>query len=69
VTAIHAISFGPVYRFTAFIRRWNGGRLPGYGQPATRAPCSGQRFDPGAGNYFSVPDDGHHLFLNGATAS
>lgn len=69
VTAIHDVSFKAVGRFIPFILRWSGGRFAAYGQAAQPAPCSGQRFDPGAGNYFSVPDDGQHLTLNGAAAS
>jgi hypothetical protein len=34
-------------------------------QPA----CAGHRHDPGAGNYFSIPNDGNHLILSGAAAS
>jgi hypothetical protein len=33
------------------------------------APCSGERHDPGIGNYISVPDDGNHLQLTGIQAS
>jgi hypothetical protein len=28
-----------------------------------------RRYSPGAGSYFSLPDDGQHLFLNGTTSS
>jgi hypothetical protein len=34
-------------------------------QPA----CTEHRHDPGAGNYFSIPNDGRHLTLTGAVAS
>ncbi|HLN39991.1 MAG TPA: hypothetical protein VK337_19590 [Xanthobacteraceae bacterium] len=37
--------------------------------PVTPANCSGQSYSPGAGKYFSLPNDGHHLFLTGVTAS
>jgi hypothetical protein len=33
------------------------------------APCSGERHDPGIGNYILVPDDGNHLQLTGIQAS
>jgi hypothetical protein len=33
------------------------------------APSSGERHDPGIGNYISVPDDGAHLLLTGIQAS
>ena len=69
VIAIHTVSFGPVVRFIPLILRLSASRLTRYGQPAMTAPCTGQRFDPGAGSYFSVPDDGQHLILNGATSS
>jgi hypothetical protein len=39
------------------------------GRPATPPACTGHRHDPGAGKYFSVPNDGRHLILNGVTAS
>jgi predicted phage baseplate assembly protein len=41
------------------------GRMPGNVAP----PCTGQRHDPGTGNYLSVPDDGMHLRLTGRVAS
>jgi hypothetical protein len=37
--------------------------------PTNHPACNAQRFDPGAGAYFSVPDDGQHLTLKEGTAS
>jgi len=37
--------------------------------PVTPANCSGQSYSAGAGKYFSLPNDGQHLFLTGMTAS
>jgi hypothetical protein len=41
------------------------GRLP----VGVAAPCTGERHDPGIGNYISVPDDGSHLLTTGIQAS
>jgi hypothetical protein len=51
----------PRPRFVPFILRRGGGQL-------SNGSSSGVRHDPGTGNYFSVPNDGAHLFLSGALA-
>jgi predicted phage baseplate assembly protein len=68
ITAVHSLSFetGPrfvplrlsVLRLASFLTR------SALAQPS----CGEHRHDPGAGNYFSVPDDGNHLLLSGAVA-
>ena len=55
VTAIQGVTL-----ITAGIRRF---------VPPAAAECAGQSYNPGAGAYFSVPNDGRHLVLNGTTAS
>ena len=69
VTAIHCVSLKVVQLELPIIIRWIPNQLRFNGQPLAQSPCSGQRFDPGAGNYFSVSNDGQHLTLNGAMAS
>ena len=69
VTAVHNLSFSagsamqPVHHAKLM--------LVSYAQRfrIDRAVCTGQQHDPGAGNYFSVPNDGQHLHLSGAVAS
>lgn len=66
VTAIHQVSFtddaGLLVRFGFSLGRFRIIRFV----PAAPSGCSGQRHDPGAGNYFVVPNDGQHLQLSGA---
>ncbi len=44
-------------------------RLLRFGGTATAPGCTGNRHSPGAGKYFSVPDDQLHLILSAAPAS
>jgi len=37
--------------------------------PLRRPVCSGQSYNPGPGKYFSIPNDGQHLFLTGTPTS
>jgi predicted phage baseplate assembly protein len=70
VTAIHDVSFtaeNPLQHI--LLRRFVGNRLTFGGMRAQPVACSGRRWNPGAGSYFSVPNDGQHLKLNGAVAS
>jgi len=70
VLAIHDVSFtsetGLLFYPTIIV----GGRLRRLGGvAAATSGCTGNRHSPGAGNYFSVPNDGQHLKLTGVLAS
>jgi hypothetical protein len=70
VLAIHDVTFTDEtggFFFPIIVFR---SRLPRFrGVPAAAPGCTGNRFDPGNGRYFSVPNDGQHLTLSAAVAS
>jgi hypothetical protein len=67
VSAVHDVVFVTVdERRDILLRRYTGSRLARLGAGAS---CGGRRWNPGPGSYFSVPDDGQHLVLNGPAPS
>jgi hypothetical protein len=67
VTAIQDVVLADINGITFLPLRFNLLRRFIPLSPATA--CSGQSYNPGAGQYFSIPNDGQHLFLTGTTAS
>jgi hypothetical protein len=65
VTAIQDVTLttGSTGRLIPIIRRF----VPP--SDAGEAECTDQTYNPGPGNYFSIPNDGQHLVLNGTPAS
>jgi hypothetical protein len=69
VTAIHDVAFtAGDPRRRIFLGRFAGGRLALL-RGLRPAACAGHRWNPGPGSYFSVPNDGQHLVLNGGPVS
>jgi hypothetical protein len=69
VAAIHDVSLtteGGRFFYPIII---TGGRLRRVGGATTTTGCTGNRHSPGAGKYFSVPNDPQHLILSGVLAS
>jgi predicted phage baseplate assembly protein len=65
VQAVHRIRFPTVAGFapratTAAVRPFRAG---GSAIRPSLVPCAGHRYDPGAGRFFVIPDDGRHLTL------
>jgi hypothetical protein len=70
VLAIHDVSFTSETGLLFYPIIIVGGRLRRLGGvAAATSGCTGNRHSPGAGNSFSVPNDGQHLKLTGVLAS
>jgi hypothetical protein len=66
VTAIQNVALTPFESVSSSQRRFQFIRR--FVPPPSPSVCSGQRFTPGPGNYFSLPNDGRHLSLTGTTS-
>jgi hypothetical protein len=71
VAAIHDLSFATDDpHFGIIVRHFTGNRLPRLGLANVgSSACDGYAYLPGAGRYFSVPNDGQHLQLKPAATS